>query len=110
MTMTKRDLMMLVANRLGMKQIDVSRIIEGAFETITKSLCEGNRWELRDFGVFEVKMRASRVGRNPRTGEPVPVSRRRVVTFHPGKRMKEMVAGGEPVESKAPPEPFLDES
>ena len=93
--MTKRELVMLVANRLGMTQSDVSRIIEGAFETITKSLSDGHRWELRDFGVFEVKSRASRIGRNPRTGEQVPVSERRVVTFRPGKRMKEMVSGTE---------------
>ena len=93
MTMTKRELVMLVANRLGMTQSDVSRIVEGAFETITKSLSEGHRWELRDFGVFEVKSRASRIGRNPRTGEQVPVSERKVVTFRPGKRMKEMVSG-----------------
>ena len=101
--MTKRDLVILVAEKLGMKQSDVSRIIEGAFETITKSLCKGDRWELRDFGVFEVKIRASRTGRNPRTGELVPVSERRVVTFHPGKRMKEMVAGVDSVESKENP-------
>jgi nucleoid DNA-binding protein len=91
-TKTKRDLVTLVAEKLGMTQSDTSRIIEGAFETITKSLVEGRRWELRDFGVFEVKNRASRMGRNPRSGEQVPVSERRVVTFNPGKRMKEMVA------------------
>ena len=102
--MTKRELVMLVANRLGMTQSDVSRIIEGAFETITKSLAEGHRWELRDFGVFEVKSRASRIGRNPRTGEQVPVSERRVVTFRPGKRMKEMVSG-EAVETAPAPAP-----
>ncbi len=100
--MTKRELVMLVANRLGMTQSDVSRIIEGAFETITKSLSEGHRWELRDFGVFEVKSRASRIGRNPRTGEQVPVSERRVVTFRPGKRMKEMVSGTEGEPSSGP--------
>ena len=99
-TMTKRDLVILVADKMGMTQSDASRIIEGAFETITKSLVEGRRWELRDFGVFEVKNRASRMGRNPRSGEQVPVSERRVVTFHPGKRMKEMVAGEESEGSK----------
>ena len=102
-TITKRDLVILVADKLGMTQSDVFRIIEGSFETIAKSLAEGHRWELRDFGVFEVKNRASRIGRNPRTGEPVPVSERRVVTFHPGKRMKEMVAGEESLESKENP-------
>ena len=93
MTMTKRELVILVANRLGMTQNEVSKIIEGAFETITKKLSEGYRWELRDFGVFAVRNRASRIGRNPRTGEQVPVSERRVVTFNPGKRMKALVAG-----------------
>lgn len=93
MTMTKRELVIAVANKLGMTQSDVARIIEGTFETISESLAEGHRWELRDFGVFEVKTRASRIGRNPRTGDQVPVPERRVVTFRPGKRMKEEVGG-----------------
>ena len=95
MTMTKRELVIRVANRLGMTQSDVSKIIEGTFDTISHSLASGQRWELRDFGVFEVKTRASRIGRNPRTGDQVPVPERRVVTFRPGKRMKELVAGGD---------------
>ena len=94
MTMTKRELVIRVANKLGMTQSDVSKIIEGTFDTISHSLAGGQRWELRDFGVFEVKTRASRIGRNPRTGDQVPVPERRVVTFRPGKRMKELVAGG----------------
>ncbi len=94
MTMTKRELVIRVANKLGMTQSDVSKIIEGTFDTISHSLASGQRWELRDFGVFEVKTRASRIGRNPRTGDQVPVPERRVVTFRPGKRMKELVAGG----------------
>jgi DNA-binding protein HU-beta len=92
-TMTKRELVIRVANKLGMTQSDVSKIIEGTFDTISQSLASGQRWELRDFGVFEVKTRASRIGRNPRTGDQVPVPERRVVTFRPGKRMKELVAG-----------------
>jgi len=91
--MTKRELVIRVANKLGMTQSDVSKIIEGTFDTISQSLASGQRWELRDFGVFEVKTRASRIGRNPRTGDQVPVPERRVVTFRPGKRMKELVAG-----------------
>lgn len=94
MTMTKRELVIRVANRLGMTQSDVARIIEGTFDTISQSLAEGCRWELRDFGVFEIKTRASRIGRNPRTGDQVPVPERRVVTFRPGKKMKELVSGG----------------
>jgi len=91
--MTKRELVIQVANRLGMTQSDVAKIIEGTFDTISQSLSAGRRWELRDFGVFEVKTRASRIGRNPRTGDQVPVPERRVVTFRPGKLMKEAVAG-----------------
>lgn len=109
MTMTKRELVIRVANKLGMTQSDVSNIIEGAFDMISKTLAEGKRWELRDFGVFRVKSRASRVGRNPRTGDQVPVPERRVVTFRPGKKMKEMLttpnsAGAAPTPSDAPSE------
>lgn len=91
-TMTKRELVIRVANKLGMTQSDVAKVIEGTFDTISDALAEGKRWELRDFGVFEVKTRASRIGRNPRTGDKVPVPERKVVTFRPGKRMKEVVA------------------
>ena len=92
-TMTKRELVIRVANTLGMTQSDVAKIIEGAFDTISRTLADGERWELRDFGVFEVKTRASRIGRNPRTGDQVPVPERRVVTFRPGKKMKELISG-----------------
>ena len=96
--MTKRELVIRVANKLGMTQSDVAKIIEGAFETISHRLAEGHRWELRDFGVFEVKTRASRIGRNPRTGDQVPVPERRVVTYRPGKKMKELICGECPIE------------
>lgn len=94
MTMTKRELVIRVSNKLGIPQTDVAKIIEGTFQTISRTLADGERWELRDFGVFEVKTRASRIGRNPRTGDQVPVPERRVVTFRPGKRMKELIDGG----------------
>ena len=102
MTMTKRELVIRVANKLGMTQSDAAKIIEGTFDVLSKTLAEGKRWELRDVGVFEVKTRASRMGRNSRTGDQVPVPERRVVTFRPGKKMKELIATstpGEKVES-----------
>lgn len=102
--MTKRELVIQVANKLGMTQSDVAKIIEGAFDTISRELAEGKRWELRDFGVFEVKTRASRMGRNPRTGDQVPVPARRVVTFRPGKHMKEMVSRGKKPDETPPPD------
>lgn len=94
MTMTKRELVIRVANKLGMTQSDVARVIEGTFDTISRTLAQGGRWELRDFGMFEVKTRAARMGRNPRTGAQVPVPERKVVTFRPGKNMKEVVSRG----------------
>ena len=105
MTMTKRELVIRVANKLGMTQSDAAKIIEGTFDVLSKTLAEGKRWELRDFGVFEVKTRASRMGRNPRTGDQVPVPERRVVTFRPGKKMKELIATSKPGEraSMSPP-------
>ncbi len=107
MTMTKRELVIRVANSLGMTQSDVAKVIEGTFEAISRALADGDRWELRDFGVFEVKTRASRIGRNPRTGDQVPVPERKVVTFRPGKKMKEMVSGevSVPAETSSPAEP-----
>lgn len=101
MTITKRDLVIEVANKLGMTQSDVAKIIEGTFDSLSRHLAEGKRWELRDFGVFEVKTRASRIGRNPRTGDQVPVPERRVVTFRPGKKMREIVSQGPPEPSPA---------
>ena len=102
MTMTKRELVIRVANKLGMTQSDVARIVEGMFDTISQSLAKGNRWELRDFGVFEVKTRAARIGRNPRTGAQVPVPERRVVTFRPGKKMKEIISNTTPTAAPDP--------
>ncbi len=108
MTMTKRELVIRVASKLGMTQSDVAKIIEATFDTISSTLAEGKRWELRDFGVFEVKTRASRIGRNPRTGDQVPVPERRVVAFRPGKKMKELVAGTGSVAESAPAQPMLE--
>ena len=107
-TMTKRELVIRVANKLGMTQSDVGKVIEGTFEAISKALANGGRWELRDFGVFEVKTRASRIGRNPRTGDQVPVPERKVVAFRSGKKMKELVAGGAASTAEpAPDEPSV---
>ena len=106
MTVTKRELVIRVANQLGMTQSEVAKIIEGALDMISHSLAEGHRWELRDFGVLEVKKRAARIGRNPRTGDQVPVPERKVVTYRPGKRMKEIIIGdvSTPLSASANPE------
>lgn len=102
MTMTKRELVIRVANTIGQTQSEIGKVVEATFEALSQALAEGKRWELRDFGVFEVKTRASRIGRNPRTGDQVPVPQRRVVTFRPGKKMKEAVAEGRKKTADAP--------
>ncbi len=95
--MTKRELVMLIAERFGYTQHEVGGIVQATLDTITEALTEGHRLEIRNFGVFEVKTRDPRVGRNPRTGEEVPISEKRVATFKPGKAIKELVEGTVPV-------------
>ncbi len=88
---TKRELVIEVAEKKGYTQNEVSDIIQAALDIIAESLAKGKRLEIRNFGVFEVKKRDARRGRNPRTGEEVPIPAKRVATFKPGKALKEMV-------------------
>ncbi|MFH1096348.1 MAG: HU family DNA-binding protein [Candidatus Desantisbacteria bacterium] len=90
--MTKRDLVVKIAQQTGLRQDDVKNVVEGVLDGITDALAAGDKVELRDFGIFKVKSRRSRVGRNPRTGTVVPIESKRVSTFKPGKIMKERVA------------------
>ncbi len=94
MSLTKRELVNEVASRLGLTQNEVSGVVQELLEAIMDSLVDGNRLEIRNFGVFEVKERESRIGRNPRTGEEVPIPRKRVTTFRPGKALKQWVEAG----------------
>lgn len=86
--MTKKDIVLKVAADTGLKQLDVKRVVQKSLETIVESLAKGETVELRNFGIFKVKSRKGRTGRNPRTGEKVPVPPKRVVTFKPGLLMK----------------------
>jgi len=88
---TKRELVIQVAEELGLPQNEVARVVQMALDNISEALVSGNRLEIRNFGVFEVKTRGSRRGRNPRTGEEVPIAEKRVVTFKAGKSLKERV-------------------
>ena len=75
-------------------QRDVERIVNTVFEEVTAAMARGDRVELRGFGAFSVKKRDARVGRNPKTGEEVPIHPRRVLTFRPSHLMKDRVAAG----------------
>ena len=89
--MTKRDMAKAIADETGLTQAQAHRIVRRVFDGITEALLNEGRLELRNFGVFEVKERRPRRARNPRTGEPVDVPARRVVTFKAGREMEERV-------------------
>ncbi len=74
-------------------QRDVERIVSVVFDEITAALARGDRVELRGFGAFSVKSRDARMGRNPRTGESVPVPAKRVPFFKAGKELRERMNG-----------------
>ncbi|MBX3180859.1 MAG: integration host factor subunit beta [Candidatus Hydrogenedentes bacterium] len=99
--MTKRQLVINVAEQLGITQNEVSDVVQTTLETITEALAAGDRLEIRNFGVFEVKVRDARLGRNPRTGESVPIAEKRIPIFKPGKALKEWVEQADPT-GKAP--------
>jgi integration host factor subunit beta len=75
-------------------QRDVERIVSTVFDEIAAALARGDRVELRGFGAFSVKSRDARVGRNPRTGEAVPVPEKRVPFFKTGKDLRDRMNGG----------------
>ena len=88
MALTKKEIIIAISEETGLAQVDVKRVLQGAFAHIIDSLKEGKTIELRNFGVFKVKQRAPRRGRNPKTGQEVPVPSRRVVVFKPGLLMR----------------------
>ena len=89
MALTKKDLVLAVARDTGVTQVDVKRVIQRTLQLLVDSLKEGKTVELRNFGVFKVRQRAPRRGRNPKTGEEVPVPPKRVVVFKPGLLMRQ---------------------
>jgi nucleoid DNA-binding protein len=89
MTLTKRDLILRISKQTGMKQVQVQKIVQKSIDEICEALAKGDKVELRNFGVFEVKVRGARVGRNPNLpGSNVPIPERTVVRFKAGKQMR----------------------
>ena len=88
---TKKEIVKTISEEIGMTQLKTKEIVQKTFNAIVDTLVEDHRIELRNFGVFEVKRRAARKARNPRTGEKVFVPEKFVVTFKPGKEMEEKV-------------------
>ena len=90
--MTKKEIVKSISEELGLTQLKTKEIVQRTFDAIIDTLATDGRIELRNFGVFEVKKRAARVARNPRTGDQVEVPEKFVVTFKPGKEMEARVA------------------
>jgi integration host factor subunit beta len=88
-TVTKKELIGRIAERTQAKRVLVKRIIQAFLDEVTSELCENNRLEFRDFGVFETRTRAARIAQNPKTLERVEVPAKRTVKFKMGRLMRE---------------------
>lgn len=101
-TLTKAELAELLFAQVGLNKREAKEMVEAFFEEIRNSLEHGDLVKLSGFGNFSVRDKASRPGRNPKTGEMVPIAARRVVTFHASQKFKNVVEGvvvNEPAQS-----------
>ena len=93
--MTKADIVENVYEKLGVySKKEAAEIVEVVFEAVKETLSSGEKLKISGFGNFVVRPKQERVGRNPKTGQEVPISPRRVLTFRPSHLMKERVAAG----------------
>lgn len=98
MALTKADMAERLFDELGLNKREAKEMVEMFFEQIRGSLEEGSQVKLSGFGNFDLREKKERPGRNPKTGEEIPISARRVVTFRPGQKLKarvEAYAGSE---------------
>ena len=92
--MTKRDLVIRISEETGLIQNQVLEIVQKVLDYIAEAVAQGRKVELRNFGVFEVKVRKARIGRNPnKPTQVVTIPKRKVVKFKPGKIMKKLITG-----------------
>ena len=96
-TLTKADLAELLFDRLGLNKRESKDMVEAFFEIVRGSLAAGEDVKLSGYGNFNIRRKAPRPGRNPRTGEAIPIKARNVVTFHASHKLKSIVQGDTPV-------------
>jgi nucleoid DNA-binding protein len=102
MTLTKRDLVSRISEETKLGQQEVLAVVQKTLDHISEALAKGDKVELRNFGVFEVKVRKARIGRNPNSPETdVPIPQRSVVKFKPGKEMRAEVVKLSPAQQAA---------
>ena len=95
-TLTKAELADLLFDRLGLNKRESKDMVEAFFEIVHSSLVAGQDVKLSGFGNFNIRRKAPRPGRNPRTGEAIPIKARNVVTFHASHKLKAIVQGDTP--------------
>ena len=91
MTLTKAELADMLFEQVGLNKREAKDMVDAFFDLIAQSLINGEDVKLSSFGNFQVRMKKARPGRNPRTGEEVPIEARRVVTFHASGKLKDSV-------------------
>jgi len=91
MALTKAKLAETLFEQLGLNKREAKDLVEGFFESLRLSLESGEQVKLSGFGNFDLRDKSERPGRNPKTGEEIPISARRVVTFRPGQKLKSRV-------------------
>lgn len=93
-TVTRMDLSEAVFREVGLSRNESAQLVESVLQHMSDSLVRGEQVKISSFGTFTVRQKAARVGRNPKTGEEVPIHPRRVLSFRPSHLMKERVAAG----------------
>lgn len=91
--LTKAQLADLLFDQLGVSKREAKEMVDAYFDLISQSLVQGEEVKLSGFGNFQIRTKAPRPGRNPRTGELIPIDARRVVTFHASTKLKEQIQG-----------------
>lgn len=93
-TLTRMDLSEAVFREVGLSRNESAELVESVLKHMSDALVEGESVKISSFGTFSVRSKTARVGRNPKTGEEVPITPRRVLTFRPSHLMKERVNAG----------------
>ena len=99
--LTKAQLADLLFDQIGLNKRESKEMVDAFFDLVSQSLVEGDDVKLSGFGNFQIRTKAPRPGRNPRTGELIPIQARRVVTFHASTKLKEQIQSGETSSSLA---------
>jgi integration host factor subunit alpha len=93
-TVTRMDLSEAVFREVGLSRNESANLVESVLNMISDALVDGEQVKISSFGTFSVREKSARMGRNPKTGQEVPINPRRVLTFRPSHLMKDRVAAG----------------